>query len=1172
MAVQFILGRSSTGKTSYCVRAIVNALLEPMARLGSPKSDNKPLLFLVPEQATYQAERAILADERIAGYNRLNVLSFDRLQFLLLGKNTARPDLSRIGQQMIIHRILRDNASRLKIFNLSANWPGLGRQMAQTIIELHQYAKTPDDIDRLLSELAKDERDNLTVLKFTDIGLILKEYLKFIESRFIDPDIQLTRATVGVATADFVKGARLWVDGFAGFTVGELTILAELLKVACEVQIALCLDPSDIDLENPDAEKIDPAGLFSPTQRTYAELIKTIKKYKLQLAKPIILKQALRFSDSSGLLHIERNIFQSQAPKIPSSDPPRRIRIVSAPNARSEVKFVAGQILRLVKENSFRYRDIAVIASDIDSYEHYIRANFDDYSVPFFIDKRKQLNQHPVVKLICSTIEVVAGGFSTSDILAYLKTDLVPIDRCEVDLLENYCLAFGIQGSDWQSDKEWYFAEENDEAFDEKHINRIRQEMTKPLLELRDSLYLQDNSAQIISAEQFTRNVFDFLDRLQVRETLGGWIEEATGRKDYTAVDEHRQFYDKLLNIFDELCEVFAGHEMSLTDYLAILNSVFSQLTLAFIPPTLDQVLVGSIERSRHPDLKAVFLIGATQRQFPVPVSFDSILTEDDRNAAESAEFPLAATASQKLAERQYLAYIALTRPSQFLCITYPVVGEKGNAVPRSQFIADVEALFEDLNEELTADKQIDVAQVQNEAELSELLCSQLGKDTQGTQSRVKHENNPAINLSRARSRDCGAKYLDLLDDICVDEQFAEFGSRIVSAINYDNRACLDREMIENLFGRQVTSSATKLSTFAACPYQYFARYILELKEREEFKLEPLDVGIFYHRVLDGLLKRLNAENFNFAMVKDKQLLEFLREQISRLLIEDSFVSNFASHSAHNTFIIHSAGEYLEDCVLAIAEMVRAGNFRPRLSEASFGRTAGILGKYELTLPNGRLLSLDGKIDRLDFMESNADKASIIFDYKRKARSFNWAEFYYGLDMQLPIYMSAIRNVTNSKVRSAVGAFYMPVEVTLAISTPSEMSKSSNFAYKAKGIFDGRFSQQLDGTAGTGWSKFYSFRITAKDGQYGNYGISSALKQDDFEKVLTFTEKKVIQLVEEILSGRIEVKPYRLGGKSPCSFCKYKPVCRFDWQINDYNFLESLNKLQCLDKLGSCNR
>jgi ATP-dependent helicase/nuclease subunit B len=1165
MAVQFVLGRSGTGKTTYCIKAIVNSLLD--------SADNQPLIFLVPEQATYQAERAILSDERIAGYNRLNVLSFDRLRFLLLGKNTARPGISRIGQQMIIHRILRDSASRLQIFGPSANWPGLNRQIARTVVELHQYAKTPDDIDRLLGELGKDERNNLTVLKFADIGLILKEYLNFIEGRFIDPDVQLIHACRAVSAASFVKGAKLWVDGFADFTVSELTILIELLKVASEVWIALCLDPSDIDLENPDIERIDPIGLFNPTQRTYIQLFEMIKKCKLPLAEPVILEETVRFSDCPQLYHIERNIFESQYSKINASG---NIRIVSAPNARAEVQFVVKQIQRLVKESGLRYRDIAVIASDIDSYEHYIKAYFEDYGVPYFIDKRKLLNQHPVVQLICSALEVVVGDFSTSDILAYLKTDLIPIDRYDVDQLENYCLAFDIQGSDWQGDSRWHFAAEDNGLFDEQYINLIRQKVIGPLLELRQGLCSKDGSAETISAEQFTRIVFDFLDSVQVRETLGAWIKEAAERgfpqggvqRDYAAVNEHRQFYDKLLSIFDELCEVFAGHELFFEDYLAILNSVFSQLTLAFIPPTFDQVLVGSIERSRHPDLKAVFLIGTTQRQFPVPVTFDSILTEDDRNAAESAEFPLAATASQRLAERQYLAYIAFTRPCQFLCITYPVVDEKGSAIPRSQFIADVETLFENLTEESIEDEKIDIEQVNNEIELSELLCSRLGKDTQGVKSHVKHDSEPPVKL--------GAKYLELndqlislLSDVCIDEQFAELGSRVVSAVNYDNRACLDGEVVENLSGHQITSSATRLSTFAACPYQYFARYILELKEREEFKLEPLDVGLFYHQVLDGLLKRFNSDGIDFITVKDEQLLKLLREQIAKLVVEDSFLSNFARHSMHNNFIIHSTGQYLEDCVLAIAEMVRAGSFQPRLSEVSFGPDDSKLGKYELSLPDGRLLSLNGKIDRLDIMKLNNERAAIIFDYKRRPLSFNWSQFYYGLDMQLPIYMLAIRNATGSKVNNPVGAFYMPVEVTPATKTLSDISdKSISFGYKAKGIFNGEFAQQLDRQALKD-SRFYNFYVT-KDGQpYGIYEGRGALRPNDFEIILKFTEDKIIRLAGEILSGKIGVCPYRLSGKSPCGYCKYKPVCRFDWQVNDYNFLESLSKKKCLEKIGT---
>jgi len=1141
MAVQFILGRSGTGKTSYCIKAVVNSLLEP---------SEQQLILLVPEQATYQAERAILSDKRIAGYNRLNVLSFDRLQFLLLGKNTARPALSRIGRQMIVHRLLRDNRSKLKIFDSSVSSPGLARQMAQTIAELHQYAKTTDDVNQLLSELAKDERNNLAILKFTDIGLIFEEYLKFIEGNFLDPDVQLTRLCRAVPAATLTKGAKLWVDGFAGFTEAELAILTELLKVVADAHIALCLDASEIDLENPSAQNIDPAGLFNPTQRTYAELIERVKKCRIQLTKPIILEWVLRFSSCPGLAHIERNIFELKPPRLVSAD---NIRIVSAPNARAEVRFVAGQILELVREKDYRYRDIAVIASDIDSYQHYIRAYFDDYGIPFFIDKRKPLNRHPVVQLICSALQAVTGGFSHGDIFAYLKTDLVPIRRYDIDLLENYCLAFGITGSDWQSDKQWNFADRDNEDFDEPRINQIRLKAVGPLIQLRDSLCPAGNQAQMLSATQFTQTIFNFLDALEVRGTIGSWIQESNEKKESATVDEHQQFYNKLVDIFDELVEVFAGRTMTAEDYFAIINSAFSQLTLAFIPPTLDQVLVGSIERSRHPDLKAVFLIGATQRQFPVPLISDSVLTDDDRIAAESLDFHLAPPLTAKLTERQYLAYIAFTRASELLCVTYPSVDDEGSAVPRSQFIENIESLFENLNEESIAVEKIDIEKIQGQTELADLLCGRLGRDT------FQPEANDNSRLE------------GLLGDICSDEQLAELGSNVLSAINYDNCARLDSDVVEELFGQQIQTSATRLSTFAACPYQYFARYILELEERQEFKFEPLDLGVFYHSVLDALLKRLNKGKKNFAIIENEELLKILNEQIEQIVQANSFISNFSRHSPHNAYIISSAAEALEDCVLAIAQMVRAGSFRPSFSEVTFGRvedTNESLGKYELVLPDSRLLSLDGKIDRVDIADIDNKPVAVVFDYKRKDMSFSWSKFYYGLDMQLPIYMLAVRNAAGSKTKHIAGAFYMPVEVSPQIATLDEISKRTDiFNYKAKGIFNGEYFQQLDSAVNSGWSKFYSFSITSKDQQYGNYGISGALKPDNFEKVLKFTERKILQLAEEILCGEISVRPYRLSGKSPCSFCKYNSVCRFDWQINDYNPLVSLDKTEVLEKM-----
>ena len=1139
MAVRFILGRSGTGKTSYCIDAIVDNLLTDA---------EQRLIFLVPEQATYQAERAILTHAGIRGYHRLHVLSFNRLQFLLFGKNTATPALSPVARQMVIHRICRQRKDELALLRGSAVTAGVARRLAGTIAELHQYAKTPEDIDALIGHLGDDERNSLTALKFADIRLIFGDYLRFIEGKFFDPDNLLTRACKEVAQAPLLKGAMLWVDGFAGFTEAELALLTELLKTAADSAVALCLDPSQIDPSEADPAKLDPTDMFYPTRLTYCSLVERIRRCRLSLDEPVILDEPIRFASSRALAHIERSIFKDRADVAAAGG---QVRIVSAPNARAEALFVARQVCRLVRQKNYRYRDIAVIASDIDCYQHYIEACFRDYGIPFFIDRQRPLNRHPVVELVCCALRLVTAGFSGGDIFAYLKTDLVPVGRGEADMLENYCLAFGIGQAEWQSEDPWRFAGPED-GFDEDHIDSLRRSIAEPLLRLGERVCPADDRNKLLTGEEFTCGVFDFLDELGVKQTISRWVEQAVESHDHAKADEHRQFYSRFVDLFDELCEVFAGEAMTADDYLGILNCVFSQMTLAMIPPTLDQVLVGSIERSRHPDLKAVFLIGATQKQFPVPIASGSILTDDDREIAGCSNFQLAPSTSQSLAERCYLAYIAFTRPSEFLCVTYPAADEKGSAVQRSQFIGDLEGLFGDVREESIAGASIDIDEIFAAGELADLLCMQLGKD------------------AFAPGRTDSAMLGELLDGICADHDLESIGSGVVRALSYDNRAQLDSDVARELFGSRLETSATKLSSYAACPYQHFARHVLGLEKRRQFELEPLKLGLFYHSVLDRLTKAVIADGKDFAAMGDDELLAMLRQQIDVFCSSDPFVSSFARRSRHNTYIIDSAAEVLEDCVLSIAQMIRAGQLRPAFSEVAFGRAkdaAYNLGRLELEIGDGRVVALDGKIDRLDVATVNDEKLAVIFDYKRTRRSagFNWAEFYHGLEIQLAVYLLAAGRTENSPAKNAVGAFYMPVEANAKSTAFEDIEEAGQeFTRKARGIFDGRFFRLLDSTDS---NRYYNFFVT-KDGEpYGYAATSGALRAEQFQKLLEATERRVLELSRGILSGGIEVTPYRLNDNSPCRWCDYRALCRFDWQINDYNILPKFDKGQVLSLL-----
>jgi len=1126
MAVQFIFARSGYGKTQFCISEIVDCLTD--------QSDSEPLTMLVPEQATYQTERSILSRKQIAGYHRLNVVSFNRLQLMLSGKDTAKTELSKVGRQMIVHRILRNNKQKLNILGKSADWLGLSRRLTDTIAELLRFSKLPEDIESLLSELQSNKQNNLAALKFADINIIFTEYLKTIENKYIDADLQLNQVCQRIAKADFFRGARLWVDGFSGFTTSELAILAELMKTACDTKIALCLDASKFDVENPDIKNIDPTDLFFPTQRTYCQLFEITCKCKLQLAQPVILDKPLRFTACLPLAYIEEQLFAPEPKKLKPAD---NIRLIRAVNPRDEIRFIARQIHSLVKEKKLRFRDIAVIIPDIEKYEHYVRAYFDDYGLPFFLDKPGQMNQRPLVVLLSSALRCLTGGFSSSDIFTYLKSGLVPVEKYSLDMLENYCVAFGITASDWLCEENWDFDDSKDLHFDQELVNQTKNLVITPLLELAEKICPTDNTSKKIGPDEFTEAVFQFLDKLGAVGEINDRTEQAAANNENEIVNEYLQFYDKFVDVFDELCEVFSGQSLTCADFLAILDSAFSQLTLAFIPPTIDQVLIGSIERSRHPDLKAVFLAGVTQKQFPSPLVSNRLITDDQRRLAENTGFQLAPAATQMLAERQYLAYIAFTRASEFLYVCYPAIDLDGKNAVRSDFVNEIERLFESPIEESIAPVRNDAENIHTETELAELLCEQAG-------------------LS------------GLLENICCDRQLAYIGKTVKAAINYDNSARLDADITKRLFGAKIKSSATKLGCFARCPYQHFARHILKLQERQEFKLRPLDLGRFYHNILDWLLRKLLADKKDWAATEDDKLLELLRNRISQYLKTEPFIANFYKHSRHNSFIIDSAIEKLEDCVLSIAQMIRAGSFRPYVSEVSFGQETENSWEFKLPLSENRLLYLSGKIDRIDIAEVNGRSVAVIFDYKKTSRSFNWSYFYYGLDLQLPLYILTSANC--QKIQKTVGAFYIPIEIPPQKAELQELSKkAAQFPRKAKGIFDGEFAEMLEkGVSNAG--KYYNFYV--KDGlPYGNYHNRGALKPADFEKILKFTKKKITSLAEAISSGIIDIKPFKMANETPCSNCKYSPLCHFDWWFNSYNVLASYNKEQILEKAGGGN-
>jgi len=1114
MAVQFIFGKSGTGKTHTCLEAMARTL---------QAEDPTPLIFLVPEQATYQAERAMVSRVGVEGYNRLSILSFDRLNFQLVGRNTARARLSALGRQMVLHRLLHEVTDQLTVYQASSSHAGFVAQALHILDQLHGAAAGPDELAHCIDQLEAEGHGAHCTAKLKDIQVLLTAYARFVQGRFVDPDHQCHAARQAAAHHALLKGARLWVDGFAGFTQAELLMLGTLMQTVSHTFIALCLDPDA--LGRMDGEP-DPLELFAPTLTTYQQLVTLMDDLNLVRETPVTLSLTHRFASAGALAHVEKGLFQQD---VTAGSVDEQIRCVSAADVRSEVQFVARTIQRLVREQGFRYRDIAVVASDLSTYEHLVDAYFTDYDLPYFMDKQQPLTHHPGATLVGSALRLVLGSFEPSEIMAYVRSDLLGLDRKNLDQLENYCLALGVSSKDWLSPEPWAFDDPEDPRFDEFAVNQTRDLIISPLQALGETL-----NEEALTGEIFVKALQAFLEQLNVAKTLEGLIQRADRDGDPSRADRHRQFWDWLTGVLDECRLVLGEYEAPGAFFAKVLTSAFSQMTLALIPPTLDQILVGAIERSRHPDIKVAFLVGTTQKQFPCALHNDSLLTDADRDTVALAGLDLPGGIAQSLSQRRYLAYIAFTRASHQLIVTYPHMDDKGNALIRSQFIRDLEGLFVDLHQEHVTDEDDSV--ILSAHDLADWLCAQGIQDLSSWQT--------------------------FLPD--------SFGT-LCQAVTRQDPAhnTLEPAVLTSLFGPVLNASATRLGTYAACPYQYFSKYILGLKPRKEFGLEPLDKGNFYHRVLELFVEAMIDANADWTRLDPDAIARGVDTMIDRVRQENAFIRNFEAHSPVNAYVLRCACDVLHEAVPELVQAVVKSQFRPFLVEAEFGDSKASLGEFKLDLEDGRQVALYGKVDRIDVYGQGQDGRAVVFDYKSTDRSPDWTKMWHGLDLQLLVYVLALRHAQRAGHVEAqgVGAFYVPVETGgKKVALSKSPDKLEGFKRKAKGLFDVGVASDLDPIE-KGESEYYNFFVKNTGDALGNYNTRGAMETERFEHLLEYGRQKIQSLSQAILAGHIPVAPYRRGTSTPCQYCDFRALCRFDWQTHTCRSLESMNKTDVLEAL-----
>lgn len=1171
MRLRFLLGRAGTGKTHACLAAIRTQLIrEPT---GGP-----PLILLTPEQATFQMERALLAHEEVRATGRAQVLSFQRLGARVMQETGggAKPRLGELGKRMLLRALIQRHRADLKLFRRAARQPGFVDRLAGTLSELRQYNVSPDDLARRLENIGDDS--SVLGAKMFDLHLIYRDFVADVDEQFTDPDELMNVIAAVLPESGLLHGAHIWVDGFAGFTPQEFAVIRALWSVGARMDVALCLDPRHVTgsagaggrSNGPTAGGAGFGDLFAPTIETYERLTELAREDRVTIEEPIIfdVDPPLRFAHTEPLVHLERELFRrpgrpyaAPAPAPDAAVAAESLRIVAAAGPRVEVEAAAKTILRLSRERGWRFRDIAVIVHDLEPYEDLITAVFKDLNIPYFIDSRRKLTHHPLTELVRSMLEAYAGGWRTEAVIRCLKTDFFPVTRDEVDQLENYTLAHGIEGRGWTQREPWRFVRHFTLEPEEQRLTHDQQRQLQTMNDIRDRAVgplrrMARRLREAADGRDLAVALWDVLEELNVAATLERWMEAAEAERRIDAVQEHERAWQGVLQLMDELVNALGDTPMTMAEFRQIVEAGLESLRVGMVPAGLDQVMVGTVERSRQPDIKAAFVLGAADRHFPPPPQEDVIFTDVERERLTELKLELSPTSRDESLRQQYLLYISLTRASEYLWISYPSVDGQGKEQAPSATVRRLAKLFPDtaiVSEVVEPDDE--GALLERIATPDELIAT------------------TALRLRRHRAgQTAAAVWWDLYRWIADDPALRQRAQPLFAALDHNNSlAPLPRALARNLFGTPLHSSVSRLETFAACSFRHFAQHGLRLRERERWQLDAAAAGTFVHAALRRFVERLEADGLDWGELDDDAAQTIADECVAELVPHLS--GEILLSSARHAFLGEVLRTTVGRAVWALTEHARRGRFRPVAVEASFGRGRSLWPALIIDLGDDGELHLSGQIDRIDVAEDDDGARWVrVIDYKSSDHSLNVARVVHGLSLQLPLYMAVVQEAAaggddsiDGPVRPA-GLLYFPArDPILRRNEPvseAEWETLVRRSLRMKGLLtdDVPVLRLMDAGVGS-TSDLLVVQVTQKDTVYKDSNTASA---DQFDKLLQFSRQSAAQFGRQILAGQIEVAPYRIGNERACYHCPFGSVCQFDPLIegNDYRRPDALNPEQ----------
>ncbi len=1173
MGVRFIIGRAGTGKTHYCLQAI-------RQRLRENPVDGHQLILLVPEQASQQMERAILlpsdpAEPVIPASHRAEVFSFQRLAARLLesGAASTADTLSEAARIMVLRHLAAQHAPRLHYYQRVQRHAGFLDRLAATISEFIQEGVSPDALTLEWSDRARAS-DGRTSAKFHDLQILYAAYLQFLGTALTDPSQNLREARSRLSSCDWLRGAELWVDGFASFSGEEAATLVELVRHVRHTDIAVLLDPSHVK----NASTPSMRSLFAHTARTLHELSELFRSAGLPLEDPWVLqpKTAPRFKCSPVLESLEQSLFSISASSSPvppqQTKPPENISLVELPSRRAEVEYAVSLICDWTRGDPprYRYRDIAIIVRDLEPYYDMVRSALEDRAIACFIDQRRPVTHHPLVELLRVGARLPVEGLTLKLTRLLLKTGLLPLHPEAADELENYLLAHGIEGWERWNSGDWSHQRiatqsnppKSPQPWQIELLARINQARMAVLAALSPWYDFAGQPGRH-SGIQWSQALRSWLEHLGVPQTISEWSAQAQDQGDLDQAGEHQQIWSDIEKFLDSLTIAFGERVLDKDELAQVIDAGLSSLTLALVPPTVDQVLVGSIERTRHPDIQAAILLGFNDGIFPARLEEDSILNDDDRRQLLDAGIRVGLPTRQRLLNEAMLVYIALTRASRQLVITCASADARNAALRPSPFVKDLLAACPGLVMEKVADPARDRSlwDLHTAADLRRRLTTEFRTrpPLADDQLPVRSRWNQLYNQTRA----------DLNADPLARLAFSSLADPLPAEIS--------KSLVSQHFQDPLGTSVSSLETYATCPFKFFSEKMLRLTERAEAPLADVDVGKVHHTIMEELANDMAARNLGFAQLGGDELIGVLRTSCERAA--DRLKTADGLSTARDAYLLRRSATRLARILHAQQRRLASGALRPKRAELAFGGEPELNGlpPLNITTPKGRTVHLRGFIDRVDLVEAADELLGVVVDYKEtRDKKLEYSRAYHGLSLQLLAYLLVLaehgETLAGRPIQPA-GALYLSLgshyETVHHPACANNRNTAQQGTFRPRGLLSEKHLEKLKiDSALSSWSEYYSI-YRKKDGELGRPDENDAVAQQSFDSMLQHTRRRMGELADGILDGLVPIRPYRLGTFSPCSWCRMTVVCRFESGLCDVQYLETLKRSEIYVRLGN---